>query len=70
MRRLPSLHYVYFLGLPKSRVTGINRPARDQWIRASQSIPFNIAEGNGKTAKADRRRFFSQLRNNSFPVIL
>jgi hypothetical protein len=26
-------------------------------LRASQSIPLTIAEGNGKTAEADRRRY-------------
>jgi hypothetical protein len=30
-------------------LTRIHRPARDQWLRASHSIPPNIAEGNGKT---------------------
>ena len=32
------------------------RAAKDQFLRASQSIPLNIAEGNGKTAGGDRRR--------------
>jgi hypothetical protein len=27
-------------------------------LRASQSIPLKTAEGNGKTADADRRRYF------------
>jgi len=30
----------------------------DQWLRASQSIPLNIAEGSGKSTQADRRKFF------------
>ncbi len=38
--------------------TGVHRPAREQWLRASQSIPLNIAERNGKTAQTDRRRYF------------
>ena len=37
---------------------GKHRHARDQWLRASQSIPLNIAEGNGKSTDPDRRRFF------------
>ena len=43
---------------------GIHRAARDQWLRASQSIPLNIAEGNGKTADADRRRYFEIARGS------
>ncbi|MDD2462029.1 MAG: four helix bundle protein [Kiritimatiellae bacterium] len=34
-------------------------------MRASQSIPLNIAEGNGKTTDADRRRCFELARRNS-----
>lgn len=36
---------------------GLDRSARDQLLRASQSIPLNIAEGNGKRPGADRKRF-------------
>jgi four helix bundle protein len=28
-------------------LSGLHRHARDQWLRAAQSIPLNIAEGNG-----------------------
>ena len=35
------------------------RHTRDQIHRASQSLPLNIAEGNGKPPGADRRRFQS-----------
>jgi hypothetical protein len=34
-------------------------------LRASQSIPLNIAEGNGKTAEADRRRYFEIARGSA-----
>jgi four helix bundle protein len=34
-------------------------------LRASQSIPLNIAEGNGKTSPADRRRFFEIARGSA-----
>ena len=34
------------------------RHARDQWLRAAQSIPLNIAEGNGKQSLKDKNRFF------------
>ena len=37
---------------------GIDRTTKDQLIRASQSIPLNIAEGNGRKPTADRARFF------------
>jgi hypothetical protein len=34
-------------------------------LRASQSIPLNIAEGNGKTTDADRRRYFEIARGSA-----
>jgi four helix bundle protein len=45
-------------------LTGNHRSAREQWFRASQAIPLNIAEGNGKTAEADRRRYFEIARGS------
>lgn len=36
---------------------GMDRPTRDQLLRASQSITLNIAEGCGKMPAADRGRF-------------
>ena len=53
-----SICYVAWVYEKAEGLTGVHRPARDQWLRASQSIPLNIAEGNGKTADADRRRYF------------
>ena len=47
------------------RLRGIDRPARDQLLRASQSIPLNIAAGNGKGTNADRRRFFEIARGSA-----
>ncbi len=47
------------------KLNGVHRHARDQWLRASQSIPLNIAEGNGKTAEADRRRYFEIARGSA-----
>jgi hypothetical protein len=38
-------------------MSGTHRHARDQLLRASQSIPLNIAEGNGKAMEGDRRHF-------------
>ena len=34
-----------------------HRHAKDQLLRASQAIPLNIAEGNGKATDGDRRRY-------------
>ena len=40
------------------------RHARDQWLRAAQSIPLNIAEGNGKQSLKDKNRFFEIARGS------
>ncbi|MDX9867024.1 MAG: four helix bundle protein [Kiritimatiellia bacterium] len=48
-----------------ARLEGVHRAARDQWLRASQSIPLNIAEGNGKTAGAACRRYFEIARGSA-----
>ena len=42
-----------------------HRNAKDQLLRASQAIPLNIAEGNGKATKGDRRRFFEIARGSA-----
>ena len=53
-----SIGYVAWV-YEKSTDLGRNlRYARDQWLRACQSIPLNIAEGNGKATEADRRKYF------------
>ena len=39
--------------------------AKDQLIRASQAIPLNIGEGNGKGTDGDRRRFFEIARGSA-----
>lgn len=43
-------------------LNGLHRHARDQWLRAAQSIPLNIAEGHGKRSLKDRARFFDLAR--------
>ncbi|MEM0964534.1 MAG: four helix bundle protein [Verrucomicrobiota bacterium] len=48
-----------------NNLNGLHRHARDQWLRASQSIPLNIAEGNGKATEPDRRRFFEIARGSA-----
>ena len=45
---------------------GLYRHARDQWLRAAQSIPLNISEGNGKRSLKDRARFFDIARGSAF----
>ena len=42
-----------------------DRFAKDQLLRASQSIPQNIAEGNGRGTENDRRRFFEIARGSA-----
>jgi four helix bundle protein len=46
-------------------LSGSNRQARDQWLRAAQSIPLNIAEGNGKQSLKDKNRFFEIARGSA-----
>jgi four helix bundle protein len=60
-----SVDYVAWVYEKAAALAGIHRSAREQWLRASQSIPLNIAEGNGKAAKADRRRYFETARGSA-----
>ena len=46
-------------------LNGPERHARDQWLRAAQSIPLNIAEGNGKQSLKDKMRFFEIARGSA-----
>ena len=46
-------------------LSGVHRHARDQWLRASQSVPLNIAEGNGKRSVKDRARYFGIARGSA-----
>jgi four helix bundle protein len=43
----------------------VHRTAKDQLLRASQSMPLNIAEGNGKPTEGERRRFFEIARGSA-----
>lgn len=60
-----SIGYVAWVYEKAATLEGVHRAARDQWLRASQSIPLNIAEGNGKTADADRKRYFEIVRGSA-----
>jgi four helix bundle protein len=60
-----SINYVAWVFEKSDALAGNHRHARDQWLRASQSIPLNIAEGNGKTTEADRRRYFEIARGST-----
>lgn len=60
-----SLQYTAWAFQLAKRLSGPNRHARDQLLRASQSIPQNIAEGNGKRSGNDRRRFFEIARGSA-----
>ena len=51
-------------GIAKA-LAGVNRHIRDQWLRAAQSIPLNIAEGNGKQSLKDKNRFFEIARGSA-----
>jgi four helix bundle protein len=42
-----------------------HRNAKDQLLRASQAIPLNIAEGNGKATEGDRMRYFEIARGSA-----
>jgi four helix bundle protein len=44
---------------------GLHRYARDQWLRAAQSIPLNIAGGNGKRSLKDRALFLDTARGSA-----
>ena len=60
-----SLEYTAWAYQIVKGLKGADRFARDQLLRASQSIPQNIAEGNGKGTGADRRRYFEIARDSA-----
>jgi four helix bundle protein len=43
---------------------GLYRHACDQWLRAAQSFPVGIAEGNGKRSLKDRARVLDMARGS------
>ena len=60
-----SIAYVAFSYRIAKSLSGVHRPARDWWFRAAQSIPLNIAEGNGKQSLKDKNRFFEIARGSA-----
>ena len=60
-----AIDYVAFSYRIAKTLGGVNRQARDQWLRAAQSIPLNIAEGNGKQSLKDKNRFFEIARGSA-----
>ncbi len=60
-----ALEYVQFAWNISKDLSGNHRHARDQLLRATQSIPLNIAEGNGKATEGDRRRYFEIARGSA-----
>jgi hypothetical protein len=56
-----SVDYVAWAHTMVKDLGGVDRHARDQWLRASQSIALNIAEGTN----ADRRRYFEIARGSA-----
>ena len=60
-----SINYVAWVYKQSGQLHGLHRHAIDQWLRASQSIPLNIAEGNGKSTQADRRKYFEIARGSA-----
>ncbi len=60
-----SIGYVAFAYPLAKSLVGVHRPARDQWLRAAQSIPLNIAEGNGKQSLKEKSRYFEIARGST-----
>ncbi len=60
-----SMEYVGWAYRLSKSLLAKERHVRDQLLRASQSIPQNIAEGNGKGTFPDRRRFFEIARGSA-----
>jgi four helix bundle protein len=59
-----AIDYVGWAYRFSERLTGHSN-AKNQLLRASQAIPLNIAEGNGKATTGDRRRYFEIARGSA-----
>ena len=60
-----SIDYVAFSCRIAKGLSGVHRHARDQWLRAAQSITLYIAEGNGKQSLMDKNRFLEFARGSA-----
>ena len=60
-----SIEYVSSTYRIAKSLNGPQRHARDQWLRAAQSIPLNIAEGNGTQSLKDKNRCFEIARGSA-----
>jgi len=60
-----SLEFVDFVWRIAANLKGAHRVVRDQLIRASCSVPLNIAEGNAKRTLDDRNRYFEIARGSA-----
>ncbi len=60
-----ALDYVGWAYRLCEKLKGQHPNAKDQLLRASQAIPLNIAEGNGKATDGDRRRYFEIARGSA-----
>ncbi len=60
-----AIEYVSASFADAKSLDGVHRHVRDQWLRAAQSIPLNIAEGNGKRSLKDRNRFLDIARGST-----
>ena len=60
-----SIEYVADSFCIAKELSCLRRHSRDQWLRAAQSIPRNIAEGNGKRSVKDRARYCDIARGSA-----